>query len=135
MKLNPDCIREILLWFEENQSMEQGFNGFLTGNVAAYMSTDMPQYFKDYSPEDVLYSIKQMVESGLLNATRMDVDGADWYRIRDITPIGHDFLGNIRADNNWQKTKSIAKSIGSVTLSSLSKIAAKVIADLINGAV
>jgi len=61
MKLNPDCIRDVLLWLEENQEMEQGFDGLLTGNVAEYMSTDMPQYIKNHSADDVLYSIKQMM--------------------------------------------------------------------------
>jgi len=131
MKLNPDCIRDVLLWLEENQGMEQGFDGVLTGSVAEYLSTDMPQHLEDYSADDVLYSIKQMIESGFLNGRRMNVAGADWYQIQDITPMGHEFLGKVRSPENWQKTKSIASKIGAVTLDVLGSVAGKVIAELI----
>jgi hypothetical protein len=130
MKLNPDCIRDILLWLEENQKIE-----VLSGMTTEIMSTEMPKYIPGYSNEDVLYSIKQMTESYLLSAVKMDVNGADWYRIKDITPAGHEFLGNIRSPENWQKTKSIASKIGAVTIDVLSKVAGSVVAELIKNSI
>lgn len=131
MKLNPDCVRDILLWLEENQEMEQGWDGALTGYVKNYVSTDIPQYIENHSGADVLYSINQMIKSGLLSGKDMRIDGAAIYLITDITPKGHEFLGNIRTEENWKKTKGIASKVGAVTLTAISQISARIIAEAI----
>ena len=40
-------------------------------------------------------------------------------------------LANIRNDNNWNKTKNIAKQMGSFSLETLKDVASNVISDLI----
>jgi len=74
MKINPDCIREVLLWLEENQKMEcsngllleleesQGMEyskALLTGRVETFTSNYIAKSIDTHSEEDVLYSIKQ----------------------------------------------------------------------------
>lgn len=51
--------------------------------------------------------------------------------IEDLSPSGHQFLADIRSDNNWNKTKSIAKSVGASSLTAIKEIATNVIAELI----
>jgi hypothetical protein len=53
--------------------------------------------------------------------------------IVDLSPMGHEFLANIRADTNWNKTKEIAKAVGSESLNILAQIAGQVINSLIAG--
>ena len=131
MKLNPDCIRDILLWLEENQEMESGYDNFLTGQVSEVSSTKIAQCLPTYSAEDILYSVKQMIYSGLLNARLLTTNDAQIYLVQDITPEGHKFLGNISSDETWQKTKSTASKIGAATLDTLGKISANIVAELI----
>jgi len=45
--------------------------------------------------------------------------------------MGHEFLGNIRTNENWQKTKFIASKVGAATLDVFSKIAVKLVSDSI----
>ena len=126
MKLNPDCIRTILIWLEENQGIDAR-----TGRPREIISTELPKYITEFSNEDVLYSVRQMILDGFLQARPMDVAGADLYLVEDIMPKGHDFLGNIRSEDNWKRTKSIAGKVGAITLDVLSTIAAKVVAEVI----
>lgn len=120
MKLNPECIRDILLTVEENTSfsqlMEYPFNNAYTRLLV-------------YNEEEVLYHIKQCQLSGLLTKVNWYLEGG--CLIHDLSPIGHEFLVNIRNDNNWKKTKEISKDIGSASLDVLKQIAAKVISNLI----
>lgn len=51
--------------------------------------------------------------------------------VQYLSPTGHQFLSDIRSDNNWNKTKEIAKNIGSDSLSALKDIAAGVITAMI----
>jgi len=128
MKLNMDCIREILLWIEENQKMDCGDDNSLNGNVRGIWSRAIPK-FNGYADDDILYSIKQMVDGRLLDASIHKDNNISKYFIKDITPAGHEFLENIRSDNNWNKTKSVASEVGSFALSVLTKIASSVIAE------
>lgn len=47
-------------------------------------------------------------------------------------PEGHKFLSDIRNDNNWSKTKEVAKNIGSTSISAFKDIASQVVAELIS---
>lgn len=50
----------------------------------------------------------------------------------DLTPDGHEFLANIREDNNWNKIKTISSSIGFASLKVISSIAEGVATAAIN---
>lgn len=120
MKLNPDCIRDILLVVEENTSY----------STAMEFSSDTQfNELKHYSTEEILYHIKQCELSGLL--TRVDWFLGGGCLIHDLSPKGHEFLANIRSDNIWNKTKETAKNVGSYSLDTLTKIAINVVSSII----
>lgn len=123
MRLNPDCIRDILFSVEERSD----FNKFMQ-YVPSQNHDSFPR-FKNYSSDEVLYHIKQCELSGLIIVSNWGL--APMVLIKDLSPEGHEFLANIRADNNWNKTKEAAKKVGSESLSVLSQIAAQVISNLI----
>ena len=52
--------------------------------------------------------------------------------IIDLSPSAHEFLANIRKDTNWNKTKSIAKTVGSFSITALKEISVQVIASAIS---
>lgn len=51
--------------------------------------------------------------------------------VQYLSPLGHQFLSDIRSDNNWTKTKEIAHTVGSESLSAIKDIATGVISSLV----
>lgn len=120
MKLNPDCIRDVLLYVEGNTSLQE----------FVYVGPDeIPSELSCYSPDEVMYHIKQAELSRLIDTASWDLDGG--CIIKYLLPEGHQFLSNIHEENNWKKTKEIAKAVGSNSLDVLKDIASNVIATLI----
>ena len=120
MRLNPDCVRDILLVVEE-------YSNF--GKTVKFSSSQDYTQLKDYTNDEVFYHIKQCQLNGLL--TRVDWTMDPHCFVYDLSPGGHEFLANIRADTNWNKVKQTAKSVGSESLSVLTQIAGQVISNLI----
>lgn len=68
--------------------------------------------------------------SGLITGVRYYEDG-DYIEIDDLAPAGHQFLANVRQDNIWNNTKTIAGKVGSKSLDALIQISSNVITELI----
>lgn len=89
MKLNPDCIRAILLTVEDACSMER----------TIILPQDRGDYLKPYFDEEILYHVRQCNLSGLLyKATAVSGAGKTNYIIMDLSPAGHAFLANVRKE-------------------------------------
>lgn len=117
MKLNPDCVRDILLECEEGCTPFRG--------VYFPYSEEFTRGERTYSCEEALYHLRQCKENGFFTKTWEDMSGN--FTVLDLSPKAHEFLANTRDKNNWEKTKSIAAKIGSVSLTVLSSIASSVI--------
>ena len=124
MKLNPDCIRDILLSVEDVTDSEVSFE------YDRY--EDVPERLKRYSHNEVVYHINQCDFAGLIVGL-LSTDCNSYVRIRDLSPAGHEFLANIRQDSIWNKSKEISAKIGSGSLSTLMQIAINVVSDLVKG--
>lgn len=123
MKLNVDCIRDILL-FLESLDYEQ------TTNLEKIHQT-----LSEYSINEISYTCLKLKEAELINADSISAAGhtlPQIYRIYDITYLGHQFLENIYSDSNWHKVKDIASKIGTYSLSALTQIASTVVSNLIS---
>ena len=97
MHLNLDCIRDILLTIENNE-----FGEYLT---LPSLHDKLPKY----SIEEIHYCCLKLNEANYLDLItismlRTHVPGIK--AIYDLTFEGHEFLGNIKSDNNWNKTVS-----------------------------
>ena len=121
MKLNPDCVRDILITVE---SMDYG-------NVwtIKHLSKCLPEYTED----ELQYHCTKLHAAGYLDAITIKMLRAPVQiaRIHDLTYEGHQFLADIRSDTNWSKTKEIAKSVGSSSLNALKEIATGVVTSVI----
>ena len=82
-----------------------------------------------YTFDEVRYHINQCELSNLITKVHKFLDGS--CLIQDLSPSGHQFLADIRSDNNWNKTKSIAKTVGTSSLTAIKEIATNVIAEVI----
>ena len=119
MRLNPDCIRDVMLYLEDGLSYG--------GRISSFqISEDLSDR---YFPEDILYSVDQLSLRGWIS--RSGIDGA--YAVRDILPEGHDFLESVRDPENYSVAKSRLLKIGAVTLGALKDVAIQVISDKLSG--
>lgn len=114
MKLNPDCIRDVLLTVEENT----GFHTVMEIDEDNYTQY---QQLKKYKYEEVAYHIIQCNLSGYFTDFAARID--DSYMIVDLSPKAHEFIANIRSDTNWKKIKEKALVVGSFSMSVLADIA------------
>lgn len=119
MILNPDCIRDILIYIESKTDSKITSVGF----------KQLVDSLDSYDKNTLYYHVNQISKSNLVDNV-FYADNAPLY-ISDLTPEGHEFLANIRSNSNWNKTKEVAKKVGSFSLDTLKEISANVISKLI----
>ena len=121
MKLDFDCIRDVLLTLEK----------FPYGEVI--LSEQLYDDLKNYSPETISYSLLKLYEADYIEAHIPEIDGVfpEVSHIYDITFQGHEFLDNIRSNKIWVKTKSILSELGSGSIKFASQIAVCILTELI----
>lgn len=124
MRLNPDCIRAILLSVEEATDSERIFRYGKDDNTH--------QHLTKFTHNEIYYHMRQCNASGLLVGFT-PCDGGDLVIIRDLSPEGHEFLANIRNNNFWEKVKDISAKIGTPAMSSMLHIAENLATELISG--
>lgn len=123
MELNKDCVRDVLLSCEELLKMDE--EGYM--NSLSY--EELEQVLPNYKTEYIIYTVVKLKEAGFLDVkvTRASGNILVDLRIYDITFNGHEFLNNIRDDDNWKKVKDIAKSVGAFSINMIAQIAVGVI--------
>lgn len=138
MKLNLDCVRDVILCIEEHtgprtrcvfvdtfkaESMQQ--MGMPTMKPADYQINLMEKYDID----EIMYHIKYCSEADLI----VVVEGSSSYQqqIADLTPKGHDFLANVRDNKIWAGVKDVAGKVGSKSLDAVAQIASSIITTII----
>lgn len=127
MKLNPECIRTVMLYLEENLTM----NSDLEVNEISVF--DLPQKIK-FSIEEIANTLLALDDAGFIVCYWDNGDGAitalDVYR---ITYAGYQFLESVRSDTVWKKVKKVSNNVGSFSLNVISQIAASVLTQMVNG--
>lgn len=125
MELKADCIRDILLYLEEN----------LTLNISKgkFSIIDLEQLYnglsEKYSKKDIWYSVYNLHQIRFIEGKISEAAGHKMFfcEIQNITWSGHQFLNNIRPLTIWEATKSKAKQIGGMSISALSTISMSII--------
>lgn len=119
MKLNPDCIRDILLAVETICDTEHYFNSRM----------DLDKIHGNYSVEEIAYHARQCDMAGMFYKFKRGIDGG--WEVVDLTPRGHEFLANIREDMIWNNVKTVSSKVGSKSLNAISQIASAVVTEII----
>lgn len=138
MKINPDCIRDVMLVLEEKlsfrESTAEGFEGFLFwGSVRVDKLVELMSE-TCYSKFDIVYSALQLSESKYIvtDVGKLYDEGDRLFfkeNILYITPKGHEFIASIHDKETWgRKISPILQQIGSVSLSVIESVS-KGIAD------
>lgn len=127
MKINYDCIRELLIVLEENlifsEELEYPHLNFCK----------VCQLLPDFSKQDIVYSTMMLEQGDYINARIMGGDNRVIECIyTSVTFTGHQLLENIKNDNVWNKTKEVSKSIGSSSIEVITSIANNILTSLIS---
>lgn len=121
MKLNVDCIRDILLLVEQAPYQEVVYLDKIKNSL------------KSYSSDEIEYAILKLNEAEYIDARIIHYDNGTIIRsIDDITYTGHQFLETIRDNKVWKETKSICGKVGTFALNFVSQVASGVITSLIS---
>lgn len=126
MKINVDCMRDVLLYIEENLTVTLSDDEkAVECNSLDVLSVS--EALSNYCREDVWYSIKMLAECDYIDVNGIDTQ--DYFALMSIdamTYAGHKFIESIRPQTIWEKTKSIISKIGSHTLTFVEDTAQKV---------
>ena len=107
MKLNPDCIRDILLEVEKLELNR------------TYSFDELCENLSNHSRDDIQYTCVKLIEANYLigfTVTAMGMSIPMVVEISDLTYSGHEFLNTVRPKSVWEKTKSAVESIGGASL-------------------
>ncbi|MFC4712272.1 DUF2513 domain-containing protein [Planococcus dechangensis] len=119
MKLDQDCVRDLLLVFEEHLGL----------NDRPFVSKFVPTHLEDrYDQEKILYTTLMLYESGLISGRTINVDGGVYdFVIFSLTPEGHAFIDNVRDPKIWAKTKNAVSGIAGVSLPVVAQLAQQLV--------
>ncbi len=121
MKLNYDCVREVLLYIEENLQYGQ-----------ILYSSDIE--LENYEYEDVQYTIDLLADSAYIKANKLQVLGPTLpsFHIYSLTMQGHELLDNIRDNSVWKKIKKRKISgLASVSLPIINSLGSTIIKEIL----
>jgi len=142
MKLNPDCIRDLMMFLEEKTWVtikNDGRANFSYFHVLCPALIQELEPVNKYSLEEVLYHMIQLSESGYISTDftfdPSKDDGAfRLARVYYITPKGHELIASIRSDKVWKNVKTILAPLGSISLAVIEAVASGVTSGLIGKA-
>ena len=125
MKLNFDCVHDVLLFLESADYLSIGQDDF-----PVFVPVGFNEIFvalPAYSPQEIFYCLHNLAQAGFVDA---EYDTEEVYfagLVNFITFAGHEFLALIKPPAVWEKTKDIASIVGSESIQILTGIAKRVI--------
>ena len=137
MKMNLDCIRDILLYVEENLLVEI-VDGYKVKHKDFSLLTLCNGLQSKYNKEDVWYNTQLLANAGFLEFhTDINQDKLILanHQIYSITYAGHQFLETIKPKTVWEQTKMVATKAGSSALQFVASTAQMILAECAKQAV
>lgn len=123
MKLNPDCVRDVLLSVEKLHQIEQVEDGSVLDEPInlGMISTNLPKYSKS----DVFYTLKILGDGGLIDVDTQYADGGIvWYcEVSGLTFAGHEFIQKIRDNKQWGTIKKCLDALRNYSIDAISAVA------------
>jgi len=115
MKRDMDLVRKLLFLIEEQ--------GNDRNDWIEHVSID------GYTDEQINHHIWLLANGGFIECIDLSADDDTCYRPRCLTWKGAEFIETVRDRDIWERTRSIASSVGSCSLTMLMEIAIKVAQD------
>lgn len=120
MTLNPDIVRDVLIYLEEKLE----FNAIDGNKISEKTISDELSIIKGYEKDNTIYVVHTLFENKFIEASprygrNKRYTGCDVY---NISLKGHNLLGNIKDDRIWNEVKSKANAARIESIESLSEI-------------
>lgn len=112
MKLNPDCVRDILLFIE---------NGTDLKTPITFTESSVSLSFPQYPAAETMYHLRQCELSGFFE--KVSHGYGDLFTVSYLSPAGHEFISYLRNDTFFSKVKHVGKELGIETLKGFLQIA------------
>jgi len=141
MRLNYDCVRDVMLWAEnltsptscatylDIDSVQRTSFVYLHEDDLPTPDDNQRKLLNDYSNEVLVYHLNYCIKAGLLE--EFHNPGPSYIAVSDLTPAGHNFMANIRNDSIFNTTKKISLKLGIESLSGIVRIAEGVVTETI----
>lgn len=138
MRLDIDCLRDVLLCIEEHTGL-RNYCYFIDKeleSIANNMGSVSPiqayqeKLLEKYDNDTLLYHVHFCVEAEFAKTSLEQSRYKMW--IADLTPKGHEFLANIRDTKQWTTVKKGLAAVRNYSLSAISSVAQGVTSAAIN---
>ena len=127
MKLDVDCVRDVLFYLEEHLeiSPELELNEISVWDLECQLN---------YPIQELANTLLMLHEAGYIEAV-IDFGSnriilLDVYR---ITYDGHQFIESIRPESVWKRVKATGKQVGSFSIDVITQIATGTLSSIVNG--
>ena len=131
MKLNYDCVRDVLLYLEKQDYYITSEDHYVESNPVDI--TQMVEDLPEYSFVDLYYTLKNLDEAGYIDLFEIEADcGIIDASVNRITFKGHEFLERVRDSGRWSTVKKVLSSVKDYSLSAIGAIASGVTGAMID---
>lgn len=126
MKINIDCLKDVLEFCINNIDYERDYNSWDIKYVDLDMLYSDEKLRKTYDIKDIMRSVLKLEECRFIKIgtkyppNRPYIDSCT---IEDITMQGYQFYESIQEPSIWEKTKSIVGKVGNHTLGFIETVA------------
>ena len=120
MKLNYDCIRDILLTIEEIPNRK---DELILANFKSYKK------LSKYNEDEIQYNALKLLQEEYVTGLKISGNNTTTVlRLTDLTWSGHELLNDIRSETVFNQTKEkIIKSVGSASLTIFQQLASTIV--------
>jgi hypothetical protein len=128
MKLNHDCIRDVIIYIEDNCIYEDDSRGNRSiHSRTIYEITHDKKLSSLYTEDEITYTVVQLFLDNMVIG-RLTPFGFNftWCEVTALSPKGHEFLDNIKDDTVWKKAKKfVGEHLTSTSFSIIANVASK----------
>ncbi len=126
MKLNPDCIRDIMFYLEEHLSISSELE---IEEVSVYTL----EKALSYPIQELANTLFALDDAGFIEikydfgSNRIDI-----LNVSRITYGGYQFIESVRPEPVWNKVKSVGRHVGSFSMNTITQVATSVLTTMVN---
>lgn len=126
MKFNPDCMKDVLFYLEENLT-------FSSDLEPEHVTIQTLVENLPYTIQEIANMILIMDEAEFISVSKfVSNNHIQELLVNRITYSGYQLIESIRPQPVWEKVKSVGQNIGSFSISVISQIASGVLTQMVN---
>lgn len=127
MVLNPNCVRDVLLWLETSLDIDGDY-----AFKPVYLQ-NLYDAMPNYSQQNIYYSVYNLFQIRHIEGKLQYLPNGELKQceIQNITWSGHQFLNHIRPKTIWDATKEYASQLGLNSIFALETIAFEIVKETV----